>query len=225
MKLALTKFKHYPSLSEETTAYEAVITVDGVPAFHASNRGKGEADLFRPLEPFDKTRPLLRAAEAYAKTLPPLPARDGLPELPMNLELLIGELIDDKLLAADLTKALKKKALFIKDGKVMETYKGGVALSVLIAHVEAKYPGLPLLNKLPFEDALKLYSDPSVLRYAKDLKVGDTLHRFGIAVEIIDITPRVHPEMNKDVISVTHRNPADHTATATVDYFPNSITL
>lgn len=32
MKLALTKFKHYPSLSEETTAYEAVITVDGVPA-------------------------------------------------------------------------------------------------------------------------------------------------------------------------------------------------
>jgi hypothetical protein len=39
------------------------------------------------------------------------------------------------------------------------------------------------------------------------------------------VTPRVHPEMNKDVISVTHRNPADHTATATVDYFPNSITL
>lgn len=161
MKLALTKFKHYASLSEETTAYEAVVTVDGVPAFHASNRGKGEADFFRPLEPFDTTRSLLRAAEAHAKTLPPRPASDGLPELPMNLELLIGELIDNKLLAADLTKALKKKALFIKDGKVMSVAKKGIPVEKLIAHVEAKYPGLPLLNKLPFDEALKLYKNPS----------------------------------------------------------------
>ena len=49
MHIELQKLKVVPSLSQETTAYTAIILVDGTPAFHAENHGHGSADAFYPV--------------------------------------------------------------------------------------------------------------------------------------------------------------------------------
>lgn len=157
MKLALTKFKFHPSFSEETNAYEATVTIDGVPVFTASNRGTGGADDYHPLPPFDVNRAKLREAEAYAKTLPPRPSTHNLPDLPMNLELFIGDLVTEKIIAMDLTKAMKTKALLADGGKVYEYKKKGVPVAKIIDWLKNNKPGLPILNELPFADALAIY--------------------------------------------------------------------
>jgi len=53
MKIHLEKLKLSPALSEETTAYSAVIHVDGKQAFHASNHGHGAADNFHPVQGYE----------------------------------------------------------------------------------------------------------------------------------------------------------------------------
>lgn len=53
MKIELQKLKVVASLSQETTAYTAVIVVNGVRAFHAENRGHGAADAFYPMQGYD----------------------------------------------------------------------------------------------------------------------------------------------------------------------------
>ena len=49
MKLGLVKVKHAAFASQETHCFEAVLTIDSVPAFHVSNDGHGGADFYRPL--------------------------------------------------------------------------------------------------------------------------------------------------------------------------------
>jgi len=157
MKLALTKFKYYPSFSEETNAYEATVTIDGVPVFAASNRGIGGDDDYRPLEPKDVNRAKLREAEAYAKTLPPRPSMHNLPDLPMNLELLIGDLVTEKIIANDLAKKMKTKVLVLEDGKLFQYHHKAVSVDKMIEWVKQKKPNFPILNVMSFDEALAIY--------------------------------------------------------------------
>ena len=53
MKIELKNLKIANHLSEETTAYSATIHVDGKPAFHASNEGRGGGDRFHRLPGYD----------------------------------------------------------------------------------------------------------------------------------------------------------------------------
>jgi hypothetical protein len=154
MKITLANFKYYSSFSQETNAYEAVVIVDGVPVFTASNRGIGGADDYRPLEPRETNRVKLREVEEYAKTLPP---RIDAHNLPMNLELLIDELVTEKIVAMDLAKALKTKALLVDNGKIYAYKKKGVPISKIVDWLKKNKPGLSILNELPFADALAIY--------------------------------------------------------------------
>lgn len=155
MKLTLAKFTFCASLSEETNAYTAIVHVNGEPAFHASNRGTGGCDMYNPIG--ERGRILLRDAEAWAKTLPPAPARYGLPELAYNLQLAIGDLVADKIIGQDMKRGLNKKALFLHEGKLVEVGKKGIPVAQAIAFVQKKYPEATILNLLPFEAALAIY--------------------------------------------------------------------
>lgn len=152
MKIELSQFKPFPSMSEETMAYTAVVKINGVPAFHAKNSGTGGADLYTPLDA--RGRDLLKQAEDYAASLPRDPR---FPNLPMDLEMLLGTIMSDTLAAADLRKGLKTYAIFQHDGKIKQAGKRGIKVENAIAHVQTKYPDAPVLNLLPFDKALEIY--------------------------------------------------------------------
>lgn len=53
MTLALKAFKHHPSLSEETMAFDAIVTWHGRPIYHARNDGRGGMTRLRPVSEGD----------------------------------------------------------------------------------------------------------------------------------------------------------------------------
>ncbi|XAI97089.1 hypothetical protein [Dolichospermum phage Dfl-JY45] len=49
MSLGLKRFKHYASLSEETMAFDAIVTWEDRPIYTARNNGRGGMTLLRPV--------------------------------------------------------------------------------------------------------------------------------------------------------------------------------
>lgn len=124
MNITIANLKHSESLSEETHAYTATILVDGVRAFHASNHGTGGADLYRPIEGY--TGPTEEEIDEWLKTNTP-PIESGGMQLENCLELVVGDLIEEKLIEKRLKRMLKTKILVIsqENGKdALFSYKG-----------------------------------------------------------------------------------------------------
>lgn len=143
MKIELRKVSHYPRLSQETEAFNADIYIDGVKRGEVENDGHGGMNFIHP-------HTLAAEIDAYTKTLPPDPPMPGHEEygpFAITADYLMSKLIEEHLIKKDLQKALKKKILFLRDGKIYET-KGGFINET---------PGLKILNNLPFDEALKLY--------------------------------------------------------------------
>lgn len=85
--------------------------------------------------------------------------------LPMDLELLCGELLSDWLISRDLKKALRGKVVFIKpdESGLFELRWKGVRKvdDKHIAVARKKYPDATILNALPFKEAVELYQKNS----------------------------------------------------------------
>ena len=97
MKIELRNIKIYERLSEETTCFTADIFIDGKKAGTAENRGNGGCTDY---DHYENTKQLMRDAESYLQTLPPLVYE--LPnikkfELPCNLENLIDKMVDEEI--------------------------------------------------------------------------------------------------------------------------------
>lgn len=144
MKIELRKVAHYPRLSEETEAFNADIYIDGVKRGEVENDGHGGMNFIHPFE-------LSREIDEYAKTLPPDPPFPGMEDLgpfAITADYLMSKLIEEHLIKKDLQKILKKKTLFVKDGKCYE---------MKLPHRPKPEEKAQILNDLPFEDALKIY--------------------------------------------------------------------
>lgn len=104
MKVELRSFKHYPRLSEETTAFIAKVYIDGKLAGEASNRGHGEPVLVIWWE-----RDLRDRFHDYLKTLPPVTSEiDGKPfTYQVNEDNFISDLVEKHCLCAELKKLAK----------------------------------------------------------------------------------------------------------------------
>lgn len=153
MKIALKSVHINSRFSRETTCYQAIICVDGVPVAHAENDGGGGCDFYRPME---GKRDLLDAAYAYAKTLPPLESRYFPEGLPMNLELFVGQLLEAATVEKRFDSLAKKYALEANEGKVWQ-YKApkGRTVAEVVAALVAK--GKRILNAMPRDEALALF--------------------------------------------------------------------
>lgn len=153
MKIELKSVHVNARFSRETTCYQAIICVDGVAVAHAENDGGGGCDHYRPME---GKRDLLDAAYAYAKTLPPLKSEYFPEGLPMNLELLVGQLLSDAAVEKRFDALTKKYALESADGKVWQ-YKApkGRTVAEVVAALVAK--GKIILNVLPRDEALAVF--------------------------------------------------------------------
>lgn len=161
MNLSLKNFKFAAFASEETTCFQAVLCVDGKPSLIVSNNGHGGCDEHSPLNGTEAGlklfRETLKTLEAHVKTLPPLPNKWE-PEHPltMNLDLLIGELVEAELLRKDFDREMKKCS-FVVDGRLSYVKKAKVGDASAEAWVLKKYPQAIILNRLPRDAAFDAF--------------------------------------------------------------------
>lgn len=108
MRLELRKVKINKAMSDETTCFSADVFADGVRVGVASNRGCGGPNEFREVVPGAAAR-----IAAYCKTLPPpYPGDPALGHLSMDVDTLIGKLVDDHTEAEFVKRHCRKKTLF-----------------------------------------------------------------------------------------------------------------
>lgn len=161
--IELRKISHSASLSEETHAYTAQVWVDGHHICDVSNHGHGGCDMQHPAKGF--TRENIAALNDYIKQNAPKRSLEASPgntfEMEETLETICGELVNQHLTAKDLTRLLKRTVAFVRaDAKGVMTYKGkmsDVDKTKMIVVTAQKYPGVHILNAMPFADALALY--------------------------------------------------------------------
>lgn len=120
MKIQLQKLKLSPTLSQETTAYTAVILVDGRPAFRASNHGHGAADQFHAVRDYDgpdlaTVNQWLASNEPPGEPLEADPAKRSAFDCghACDLELFVARLIDQHQAEKQLSRLLKASILRI----------------------------------------------------------------------------------------------------------------
>lgn len=163
MKLALINIKHMPSLSEETIAYTADVTVDGVKAFAVSNTGQGGPDSQVPYPPYtweDIERWNKHVAEHY----PPTDMSEfQMDPIPATLEDVCHGMLTKHLARKQLTRLLKSHVLYIVGDEIHQMgFKGvrtltGEQRTVLRAQVRAEHPNSTILNEQSFDLALAAF--------------------------------------------------------------------
>lgn len=161
MQIELKKVHWSARFSEETDLFDAEIWIDGKKAGSCYNEGHGGPTMISPQALSDKL-------EAYAKTLPHLDVAylygdDKEHTMEQNAEIVIGDILQRWKHERDLKRHLAGKVMFLKDdGKLYSfgPYKGpdkAMKLKACEAMLTAKHPGYIVLNKLAFDEALKLY--------------------------------------------------------------------
>lgn len=130
MKIELKSIKIHKGLSEETYCYTATVLVDGVPAFSASNHGHGGPDSYHPVKGY--TGPSEREISDWLKANKEPCVSHGM-SLEYDLELMVGELLENHERRQTLSRMLKSKIV------VMIEDKGQPAL----ASYPAKYKPTP----------------------------------------------------------------------------------
>jgi hypothetical protein len=112
MLIELKNLKTLASLSEETHCYTAKIYVDGKPAFNASNHGHGGCDNYDPIAPFTYAD-VKRISDWLGENRPPITGYGS--ELKVDLELEVGQLINDEIARKRLARILKSQIAVLTD--------------------------------------------------------------------------------------------------------------
>lgn len=164
MNVSLRNFKHFPSLSEETYAFEARIVIDGISRGHARNRGQGGRT---ELSISDVDRAKLAA---YAKTLPAIPFGPDIPTMWVRetAEDVIDYLVHEQVMLKEQARLTK---LFLNDynTKLMVLLPNGtISASKPVPTLQLaellrtkKFPAWAekgqIINGLPLEEAKKVW--------------------------------------------------------------------
>lgn len=159
MKIELKNIKHSEFASQETHCFQATIYIDGKKVGTVENQGHGGCDSVHPHQ-------VAQQIDDYAKTLPKtvcdfIDPDTGKPaEIEQSHETIFGEIVNNWLVAKDLKRAMSKRVLYLKDGRVYVS--GSMASDDLRRYLsEPKlgtlYQDKTILNLLPFDQALTIY--------------------------------------------------------------------
>ena len=164
MKVELKNLKHSEFASHETNCFEATVWLNGKRAFFAQNDGHGGGDSYAPLENQDRGEftSLLNDLINHCLTLPKWGSEfGGEDNMDVTPEILIGNLINTKLLAKDLKRKLKKKVLYLtSDGLYENSYKVSKPVDQFLLNIiSEKNPDAIILNSLAFDEALEIYEE------------------------------------------------------------------
>jgi hypothetical protein len=171
-RISLKRLKVADFASEETLCFEAKVMLDGLPIAQARNDGHGGMTILRAIKGADAK---LRAAEAFAKALPPLITEGADPndptrklELPMSLDFLVDLLAshehEAKRLRSRFRQDFAKKLLFVAGDRLL--YLQGVNLKICTAEeirrfhaqIRAEHgPETTILSELSSDEAFALW--------------------------------------------------------------------
>lgn len=155
-RVKLKNFKHSEFASQETHCFEADVWLDGRKIGHVSNEGSGGPNYYDPPS-------IEKILTEIANPLPPFTYEWGgeIREIKQDADVMIGDLVNDKLYERDLKRALSKKILFVdpdgilKETKSMDAVRLAGALK--LPNLMQKLPAEKVLNLLPFDEALTIY--------------------------------------------------------------------
>ena len=112
MKIELKSIKTYPSMSEETTAFDATLYVDGVKVGTAKNNGRGGANQLVC------DHALLAKMDAYCEALP------DHADMPMDMDYYISILVTQEEVKKQAKSMMKDRVVFENaKGELMQTNK------------------------------------------------------------------------------------------------------
>lgn len=169
MKIGIKKLKVCQWMSEETTCFDCIVTLDGVACIEASNEGHGGCTFLRDLPNHQGS---VARLTAYAQTLPDIvcpqmrdPKDPSRPfSYPQSADGLVDELVNDAENLKSMKRALKKRATF-KTGKTLRHYAGitwetlCARHAVLLKMVPLQFPDAVWLNPLPEDEAFALWKE------------------------------------------------------------------
>jgi hypothetical protein len=171
-RITLKNLKVANFASEETLCFKAIVLFDGEPIGEAQNQGHGGMTNIHPLEGKNNK---LDAAEAFARSLPPLTSNFPDPhdpfrkqELPMSLDFLVDLLASEEQAEKEhrqrFNRVFGKKLLFVTGDEIR--YPKGVNLTLCTADEIKRYcaqirkvhgPDTRILSELPKEEAFALW--------------------------------------------------------------------
>jgi hypothetical protein len=127
MKVELKKFKHAPSMSQETEAFTADLWIDDKKAAYVGNTGQGGATDFD----FDD-RKLEQEFYKYCLALPAVKSKHG--DLPMSADLFVALLVEKLVLKKQLTTWCKHSVIYRhKDTPKGSWYKSKMKFTPAVA--------------------------------------------------------------------------------------------
>jgi hypothetical protein len=141
-------------LSEETHCYSADLWLHGKKIGVVSNAGHGGCDDFHgPQEAWN-------AADAWCKANLPTWDCNG-EQVPTDLEIHCGDLVNTHLMRKELTKLLNKRILALVDGTLREWTPKGKAkpTDAHFVQVAKLHPKATILNTIAFNDALAIFRE------------------------------------------------------------------
>lgn len=165
MQITLKNVKHYPSMSEETECFEAVVYIDGKKAGRVANRGHGGSH--------EMDSAVWVRIAAYAKTLPHKTANVGGESFtyPQSAETLIDDALEVVLRGKEearirkiFDRSIDAKVMYTKDGGVYGvTYGSTKSLPSALLERRTKHmdtlaaEGHTVLNRLPADEAFAIW--------------------------------------------------------------------
>lgn len=160
MTIELKKISINTRLSEETVCYSADLVWNGKKVAEVSNHGHGGPDMVRVTDQvgFD-------AAIAFVKAMPRVESEYFPDGLPMDLELWcqteVGKIEEEKRMRSALARLIKSKIVVSKDGQILTYGIKGVKLMTAehVARFKASHPDAIILNTMPPEKALRIFSE------------------------------------------------------------------
>lgn len=162
MKIELKNIKTCAFASQETNAFEAKLYVDGKCVGIASNEGHGGPNWVQAIN-----RQKVQEAEEYAKSLPPHKFNGT--DLPMNLDFLLGLMVEEHLGRKDLERMLKRRIVVTHKGEKglweFKQDKGSPYHLIEICRMlRQKHSNIDkILNELPFDEAYAIYKSATEL--------------------------------------------------------------
>jgi hypothetical protein len=145
MKIELKNVKTSAAMSQESQAFTADVWVNGIKSGHVENQGTGGISMITPPALHNKI-------EEYTKTLPPIQAY-GM-DIPVNADFFISNILEKQLRSKKLTSLLKKYIVFRKSNAPIN--KRIYTIKTRPTNTE----GIIILNDIPFEEALELFTLP-----------------------------------------------------------------
>lgn len=166
MKIELKKFQFFERMSEETYAFVSDVYVDGVKAGFAKNDGIGGETY---IHCYEGKGELIKKAEAFCKSLPPIVSKEFDFSYDMNLENFIDDLVCEE---------LEKKEQKKMEKKMEKTIMWGVPNG----HSYKQVPFKVSLDKIPL-----LQLQGFVDKYKKEFKEGEqflntNLEKLGVKI-------------------------------------------